>query len=232
MNLAADDATQGHVGPDVRPGPVVVVCASPRAGGNSDLAGQAVARGVLAAGGESRTFFLREHCVLPCTGCGACAKLPGHACVMADKDDAETLFSAMLGASAVVVASPIYFYHLPAGIKALIDRGQRFHAASVAAKKAAGKAAKKVGEGQTGPARPLAHAILVSGRVKGARLFDGALLTLKYFFEPMGLALAEPTLLRGYDEPQDLAADATVAARLAWRGGELWRGLSAGERQG
>jgi NAD(P)H-dependent FMN reductase len=203
---------------------VVVLCCSPRAGGNSDLAGQAVARGVLAAGGESRTIFLREHCVLPCTGCGACAASPGHGCTLGETDDAETIFSAMAAASAVVVASPIYFYHVPAGLKALIDRGQRFHAA----KQAAGTA--RAAAGEPAQARPVAvHTLLVSGRKKGARLFDGALLSLKYFFEPMGLTLAEPTLLRGYDAPGDLAADAAVAARLAWRGGELWRRIAADE---
>jgi len=229
MNATTHDASGGHGAPGSRPAPVVVLCCSPRAGGNSDLAGQAVARGVMAAGGESRTIFLREHCVLPCTGCGACAASPGHGCVLAETDDAETLFSAMAEASAVVVASPIYFYHVPAGLKALIDRGQRFHAA----KQAAGATrATRAAAGE--PAKPrlvAVHTLLVSGRKKGARLFDGALLSLKYFFEPMGLTLVEPTLLRGYDASGDLAADAAVAARLAWRGGELWRQLSGHDRE-
>lgn len=229
MSAMHRDAPTGPDAPGTPPAPVVVVCASPRAGGNSDLAGQAVARGVLAAGGESRTLFLREHCVLPCVGCGACAASAGHRCVLGDKDDAETLFSAMLTASAVIVASPIYFYHVPAGLKALIDRGQRFHAARQAARQAGGPARTAR---DPGPPPVQVHTLLVSGRKKGARLFDGALLTLKYFFEPMGLALAEPTLLRGYDAPGDLAADATVAARLAWRGGELWRRIEAGDREG
>ncbi|KUG28985.1 iron-sulfur flavoprotein [hydrocarbon metagenome] len=212
-------AVSGRPGETLAPiAPVLVLCCSPRAGGNSDLAGQAMARGVLAAGGESLTYYLREHCVLPCVGCGACAASPGHRCVLGDKDDAETLFAAMLGASAVILASPIYFYHVPAGLKALIDRGQRFHAAAEAAPD------EKVGGGR---GRPAVYAILVSGRKKGAKLFDGALLSLKYFFSPMGLDLAEPTLLRGYDAAGDLSADTTVGARLAWRGGELWRELAA-----
>ncbi len=215
-----------HSGPTAGDGgaiaPVVVLCCSPRPGGNSDLAGRAVASGVLAAGGACRTIFLRDHHVLPCLGCDACAKAPDHQCVLAEKDDAEALFSAMRTALAVVVASPIYFYHVPAGFKALIDRGQRFyHARNVRG------AGKKAGAGALPAPRAQVHTLLVSGRKKGARLFDGALLSLKYFFEYMGLELAEPTLLRGYDKPGDLAADAAFGARLAWRGGELWRTLSA-----
>ncbi|NDY56725.1 flavodoxin family protein [Desulfovibrio sulfodismutans] len=221
MNAPRPDAVGGQSASPAAP--VVVLCCSPRAGGNSDLAGQAVARGVLAAGGESRTYYLREHCVLPCVGCGACAASPGHRCVLGDKDDAETLFAAMRYASAIVLASPIYFYHVPAGLKALIDRGQRFHAAVPPAAGA---------EGGDAADRPEVHVILVSGRKKGAKLFDGALLSLKYFFEPMGLALAEPTLLRGYDAAGDLSADTTVGARLAWRGGELWRELAARKMAG
>lgn len=210
---AVSDERSGAV-----PAPVMVLCCSPRAGGNSDLAGQALARGVLATGGESRTYYLREHCVLPCVGCGACAASPGHRCALGDKDDAETLFTAMRSASAVILVSPIYFYHVPAGLKALIDRGQRFHAAG-------GQAGSGTHDGA--PGRPEVHVVLVSGRKKGAKLFDGALLSLKYFFLPMGLTLAEPTLLRGYDAADDLSADPAVGARLAWRGGELWRELAA-----
>lgn len=221
MNMPSHGEGAGYAGAAA---PVVVLCCSPRAGGNSDMAGQAVARGVMAVGGECRTIFLREYCVLPCLGCDACAEGSGHRCVLAEKDDAETLFSAMLSASAVVVASPIFFYHVPAGFKAFIDRGQRFFHARRAV---AGGSGRKADPEEPRTPRPQAHTLLVSGRKKGARLFDGALLSLKYFFEYMGLELAEPTLLRGYDKPGDLAADAALGARLAWRGGELWRAISA-----
>jgi multimeric flavodoxin WrbA len=226
MNVPPHGQASGHA---VTVAPVVVLCCSPRAGGNSDMAGQAVARGVVAAGGECRAIFLREHSVLPCLGCEACAADPENRCVLAGRDEAETIFSALRAASAVVVASPIYFYHVPAGFKALIDRGQRFFHAGHPVAAGSGKKAVTV---EASPPRPQVHVLLVSGRKKGARLFDGALLSLKYFFGHLGLEVAEPTLLRGYDKPGDLAADAALGARLAWRGGELWRALSAPKAAG
>jgi len=49
-------AVSGRPGETLAPiAPVLVLGCSPRAGGNSALAGPAMARGVLAAGGESLT---------------------------------------------------------------------------------------------------------------------------------------------------------------------------------
>ncbi len=189
----------------------VFLC-GPRAGGNSDAAGEAFAEGLARAGCETRRIRLRDHAVTPCRGCGACALAPANRCPLSDGDDAETLFEAMRRADVLAFASPIYFYHLPASFKALIDRAQRHYEARLA--EPPGLA----------PADRPAHALLVAGRRQGQRLFEGALLTLKYFLWPFHRRLAEPCLLRGMDAPGDLAADASALALVAARAEAAARG--------
>lgn len=189
-------------------GPATVFLCSPRAGGNSDTAGLAVAEGLAKAGRTPRIIRLREQTVTPCRGCGACAVGPQHRCPLAG-DDAETLFAAMADASMLVFAAPIFFYHLPAQLKGLIDRAQRYYARRV----------DREAAGWVAPTERTAEVLLVSGRREGKQLFAGALLTFKYFLWPFAVRLADdPCLLRGYDAPGDLAADARAMADLVARG--------------
>ncbi len=168
---------------------------SPRAAGNSDTALDHVTAQLHAAGVVSKRMFLRDHACLPCTGCGACAKTGGR-CALAAKDDAHALLEPLRTAQAEVFAAPIYFYHLPAGFKALIDRSQAYY-----------ERARQDDPTMTSlPMRP-AFVALVAGRPVGERLFEGALLTLRYFLEPFNLELAEPLTIRGVDGPGDLAGD-------------------------
>jgi multimeric flavodoxin WrbA len=184
-------------------GSAVVFLCGPRDGGNSDAAGLTFAASLARAGVAPRVIRLREHEVVPCRGCGACAETPGNRCPLSGGDAAEALFDAMDQALVLAFASPIYFYHVPALFKAFIDRAQRRYAVRLAGDRAAAR-----------PERP-AHVLLVAGRRQGERLFDGTLLTLKYFLWPFHRRLAEPCLLRGMDAPGDLAADAAALARVA-----------------
>lgn len=183
------------------PGPPVIFLCSPRAGGNSDTAGLAFAEGLARAGTRPEVIALREHAVAPCRGCGACAGA-GHRCPLDKEGDAAaTLFAALDAAPLAAFAAPIYFYHVPALFKALIDRAQRRYEIRLVA----GEAGKAM------PARP-AYPLLVAGRPQGERLFEGALLTLKYFLWPFGFVPAEPVLVRGLDAPGDLAGKAAALA--------------------
>lgn len=187
------------------PGPAVgrVYSCSPRAGGNSDAAARAFAQGATETGGEVRLLALRERTLLACRGCQACAE-PPHACPLMRRDEAEAFFAELLAASYVCFAAPIYFYHLPGFFKGLVDRAQRYFAMAEAGHPLLADLAP----------RP-AFVILAAGRPRGEKLFEGSLLTLKYFLKPFRLTMAEPLLLRGKDAPGDLAADpaALAAAR-------------------
>jgi multimeric flavodoxin WrbA len=187
------------------PSAVVLLC-GPRAGGNSDTAGLAFAEGLSRAGVTAHVLRLREYDITPCRGCGSCAKTPQHRCPLSGSDDAEALFSSIRQARILAFASPVYFYHVPAIFKAFIDRAQRHYEVRMAAESAH--------SAQPAHASLPARVILVAGRKTGERLFEGTLLTLKYFLWPFYFRPAEPCLLRGLDAPGDLAADAVTLAQV------------------
>lgn len=97
---------------------VLVLSASPRKGGNSDLLCDAFMRGVEETGGSAEKIFLRDHEIRYCTGCGVCNTT--HRCVQ--KDDMEEILRKMIEADVIVMATPVYFYSMDAQMKTLIDR--------------------------------------------------------------------------------------------------------------
>lgn len=175
--------------------PALVLMCSPHAGGVSDTLAKNFAAELDDAGCAAACIALREHPVLPCTGCGACARSP-HACVLAHRDDAEWLFARFAEAPLVVLASPIFFYALPAGLKAWIDRGQRFWAAC----------AERSGADTVpvpSPEKPVL-ALLAAGRPHGEELFSGALRTLRWFLPLLGARLMDSRCFRGLDRVEDI----------------------------
>jgi len=187
---------------------------SPRQGGNSDLAAALMARGIVSAGTAARVVHLRDHAVEPCRGCQACGSAPGFACPLMGGDHAEDLFRLMLAAPMLFFASPIYFYHVPALFKGFIDRAQRYYEA-----RAGGDPGVAALPGKK------AYVLLLGGRTKGERLFEGTLLTMRYFLWPFRAELAGELCLYGLDAPGDLDASAAQQARVvefaraAWEGG-------------
>ncbi|MFU2210560.1 flavodoxin family protein [Solidesulfovibrio sp. C21] len=197
------------------PGPAATVfLCGPRAGGNSDAAGLAFARGLREKGLAAQVVALRDERVTPCLGCGACLA-PGHRCPLDTAGDAaEALFAHIRESPILAFAAPIYFYHVPALFKAFIDRAQRHWAVRFAA-----------GAGDVEPpALPEVRVLLAAGRPRGEKLFAGALLTLKYFLWPFYRTLAEPCLFRGYDAPGDLASDVAAVKQAAGYGRDAAHG--------
>lgn len=189
---------------------------SPRAGGNSDAAALAFAEGATEAGGAVRFQALRDRTLLACRGCQVCAR-PPHACPLMNRDESEAFFADLLAAPLVCFAAPIYFYHLPGFFKGLVDRAQRYFAMA--------EAGSPLLAGLS--PRP-AFVILQAGRPKGEKLFEGSLLTLKYFLKPFRMTLAEPLLLRGKDGPRDLADDPAALEAVREYGRQA--GRLAGDR--
>lgn len=98
---------------------VVVVCGSPRIGGNSEILADAFIRGAKDAGHNVKKIRLAEKKVLPCLGCSYCSdnNLP---CIL--EDDMNSLYPEILGADVIVMASPVYYFGFTAQLKAFIDR--------------------------------------------------------------------------------------------------------------
>jgi multimeric flavodoxin WrbA len=174
---------------------------SPRVGGNTDLMAQYFIQGVRAAGGSAEVTKLRDYAVLPCMGCRCCAAEADAGCPLAGRDDAETLFRQIEEAPLLCVLSPIFFYHLPAQLKCLIDRAQRYWERR---------------QRQPAPKPPVRLGLvgLVAARTRGEKLFEGSMLTLKYFFELFDIQTMDGCQLTGYDQPDDLARDGAACACL------------------
>lgn len=181
-----------------------VFACSPRANGNSDNMIKHFVQGVHSSDGVVEVTYLRDYKILPCTGCHSCAKSIENKCILANKDDTEMLFKQIEQASLVIFVSPIYFYALPANFKALIDRAQRFWV----------KTDQELGISNIPRQYKPAIVALVAARQSGNKLFEGSLLTLKYFLDSFNIHISDTCQLLGFDKKNDIANDADTCAKL------------------
>jgi multimeric flavodoxin WrbA len=98
---------------------VLIVSASPRKGGNSDLLCDQFLRGAEEAGNQAEKIFLRDKKINYCTGCGTCFN-EGKGCIQ--KDDMKNILEKMVAADVIVMATPVYFYTMNGQMKTFIDR--------------------------------------------------------------------------------------------------------------
>ena len=98
---------------------VLVISASPRKGGNSDLLCDALIRGAQEAGKLTEKISLRDKNLHPCNACEICLDNGG---ICAQEDDMAEILATMIAADIIVMATPVYFYSMSAQIKMLIDR--------------------------------------------------------------------------------------------------------------
>lgn len=176
----------------------LILAASVRPGGNSDLAARIAAEGATVCGYEPEIVHVRDYRINPCTACGSCF-VSSAPCPAAQGDDSEELFQKVLACRHLVIASPIYFYHLPAIFKLFIDRAQYYY----------GQREQKDSVLLQRPSQAF-HCVMVSGRPRGEQLFAGSLLTLKFFLAPFNFYPARPLLIRGLDQVSDLASRAWI----------------------
>jgi len=98
---------------------VLVLSASPRRGGISDLLCEQFVKGAQQAGHHAEKIFLKDKKINYCTGCGTCIN-GKKSCPQ--KDDMAEVLEKMIAADVIVMATPVYFYTMNAQMKTLIDR--------------------------------------------------------------------------------------------------------------
>lgn len=98
---------------------VLVLSASPRKGGNSDLLCDQFMLGAKEAGHTVEKIFLRDKEINYCTGCGACYNME-NSCPQ--EDDMPEVLEKMITSDVIVMATPVYFYTMNGQMKTLIDR--------------------------------------------------------------------------------------------------------------
>jgi multimeric flavodoxin WrbA len=101
---------------------VVAFLGSPRIEGNSEILLREAVKAVEDKECSVTLFRPSEMNISPCTNCGGCDETGE--CII--EDDMQDVYSAIREGDRFILASPVFFFGLPAQIKALIDRCQAF----------------------------------------------------------------------------------------------------------
>jgi multimeric flavodoxin WrbA len=163
---------------------------SPRKGGNTEILLEEALKGAAMEGAEVERLHLTDFTITPCKECHGCDNTGK--CVILD--DMQRIYPKLLEADIIILASPIFFYGITAWAKALVDRCQALWAGKYLLKEPSlGKEGKK------------RKGFFISvGATKGPRVFEGAILTAKYFFDVLNADYAGELVFRGIDAKGDI----------------------------
>jgi len=169
---------------------IVAIYGSPRRKGNSALLLKKAVEGARASGTEVDEIVLRDYKISPCLEIYGCKK-EGECAI---KDDFQQVRDRILAARGLMIASPIFFYTVSSHVKMLMDRCQ-----SLWVKK---YWIDKVARNESLPTRK--GFVIGVGATKGKKLFDGMLLTMRYFFDVLDMELWGSLLYRQLDFEGDV----------------------------
>ena len=97
---------------------ILILSASPRKGGNSDLLCDAFAQGAKEAGHTVEKIYVQDQKFGGCMACYGCRGTG----VCVQKDDMAPILAKLAAVDAVVLATPVYLYAMDGQLKTLIDR--------------------------------------------------------------------------------------------------------------
>lgn len=186
---------------------VLAFLGSPRKGGNSEVLLQAVLQGVAAGGGKVEVIRLCDLDIHPCLNCGGCDDTG--VCVVTD--DMVMLYEKIMAAPRIILASPIFFYGITAQAKAFIDRTQALWNRHRLWRE----------QGEVLPSHDRKGFFVSVAATRGPRVFEGAVLTIKYGFDAMGVKYGGDFLVRGVERLGDMAKHADQL-QLAEETGRKW----------
>ena len=169
---------------------ILAIYGSPRRKGNTSLLLQRAVEGARDAGAQVDEVVLRDLKMSPCLEIYGCLKT-GRCAI---KDDFQAVYDQIVECQGLILASPIFFYAVSAHTKILMDRCQSLWVKRFWL--------EKTPLNQKGSTR---KGLYISvGATKGKRLFDGTLLTVRYFFDAIDTALWRSLLYRGLDFEGDI----------------------------
>lgn len=169
---------------------IIAIYGSPRRRGNTARLLQRAVEGARDAGAEVEEIVLRDLKMSPCLEIYGC-KNAGE-CRL--KDDFQTARDQILASQGLMLASPVFFYTVSAHTKILMDRFQSLWV-------------KKYwidGANQRQSASQRKALFISAGATRGKKLFDGILLSLRYFFDVIDMQLWKALLYRGLDFEGDV----------------------------
>ena len=153
---------------------VLGIYGSPRKGGNSDRLLDRALDGAGSAGAEITRIYARDLKMAGCIECGGCDRTGR--CVV--EDDMQGVYPLMEEADVIFLASPIFFYGVTAQVKAVIDRAQASWNKHLI---------EKTPEERRVPGSGRGYLIGV-GASRGKNLFEGAILTARYFYDALDMS--------------------------------------------
>jgi multimeric flavodoxin WrbA len=169
---------------------ILAIYGSPRRKGNTSLLLKEAARGAREAGVQTDEVVLRDLDMSPCLEIYGCAKTGR--CIM--QDDFQKLYDQLLGCRGLMLASPVFFYTVSAHTKILMDRCQSLWVKKYWLEK-----------GDTKTKNFKRKGLFISvGATKGKKLFEGTLLSVRYFFDVIDTQLWRSLLYRNLDFEGDV----------------------------
>ncbi len=187
---------------------------SPRRGGNTEILLEEALKGAEKEGAKVERLYLSDLTITPCKECHGC-DAAGNCVIL---DDMEKIYPRLLEADVVILASPIFFYGVTAWAKSLIDRTQPLWVRKYLLKDfSLGKGGKR------------RKGFFISvGATKGPKVFEGAVLTVKYFFDVLNAEYVGQLTFRGVEAKGDILKH-PEALQQAF---EVGRGLVLGLKKG
>jgi len=190
---------------------IVAIYGSPRRGGNSALLTDQAVEGAREAGATVEKVALRDLNISPCLEIYGCKK--DGRCVI--NDDFQGLYDQCLAADAMILSSPIFFYTVSAHTKIMMDRFQ-----SLWVKK------YWIDQVKFGQWTPKRKGLFISvGATHGQKLFEGVLLTVRYFMDVLDMELSRSLLYRGLDLKGDVQEHPEYLQEAREAGAALAAGL-------
>lgn len=169
---------------------LLAIYGSPRRKGNTSLLLKQAVEGALAAGATVDELVLRDLKISPCLEIYGCKKT-GRCAI---SDDFQGIYDQLLACDGLILASPIFFYTVSSHTKMLMDRCQ-----SLWVKK------YWIDKKPFGSSQLTRKALFISvGATNGKRLFEGVMLTVKYFLDCFDAELWRSLTYRGLDFEGDV----------------------------
>ncbi len=179
---------------------------SPRKNGNTSFLLSAFMNELEKSGAQIKVIKADEKKIIPCIECSVCEK-EGF-CPLDDDMNSE-IYPLLRQADIIVAATPIFFYSVPAQLKALIDRSQTLWARRYRLK-------------LNDPNQKFRRGFLLSlGATKGKNLFEGLHLTIKYFFDAVGTSLEGSLTYRRIENSGDMKKHPSVLKEVKQKANQL-----------
>ncbi|NNF98006.1 MAG: flavodoxin family protein [Desulfobacteraceae bacterium] len=193
---------------------ITAIYGSPRRRGNTATLLKKAVEGAIGAGAIVDEIVLRDIKMSPCMEIYGC-KNKGK-CII--NDGFHDALERTLTADALMIASPIFFYTVSSHMKIFMDRCQSLWV-------------KKYwfnGTGQDAHQKLKKALFISAGATQGKKLFDGVLLTMRYFLDVLNTELWENLLCRGLDHEGDVTKHPEYLEQ-AYRAGQKLVGALSGK---